>query len=200
MSRVGRKIPDFDHFKFVSKIIARGEKECWTWTGYVEKGRYGRYDIKREDGKFEWFYAHRISYMIFNGELIDGLVIDHECKNKACVNPWHLRQVTTRFNVIDNSTSICSINTKKTHCKNGHEFIAENMPASGKRICIICRRISQRATYVKLPIVPITHCKHGHEYNQENTFLKFGKWKTCLTCRKARDLKRYYAKKKLQVT
>jgi len=44
---------------------------------------------------------YRISYMVFNGSLIDGLCIRHSCDNERCFNPKHLIQGTAQENVID---------------------------------------------------------------------------------------------------
>lgn len=34
------------------------------------------------------------------GKLTPGLVVDHVCRNRACVNPSHLREVTQRDNAL----------------------------------------------------------------------------------------------------
>ena len=42
---------------------------------------------------------------------------------------------------------------------------------------------NMRRAYANKPRV--THCPRGHEYTPENTFWKLGKWKVCITCRRA---------------
>lgn len=44
-------------------------------------------------------FAHRISYALHNGPLVEGMEIDHICSNKLCVNPTHLAQVSTSENM-----------------------------------------------------------------------------------------------------
>jgi hypothetical protein len=67
---------------------------CWLWVGAKSPYGYGRVRI---DGKIQ--IAHRVSYALNGRELIDGLVIDHLCGVKSCVNPEHLEQVTQTENV-----------------------------------------------------------------------------------------------------
>lgn len=45
--------------------------------------------------------AHRLSYEIFIGSLIQGLEICHNCDRKGCINPWHLFQGTHGDNMKD---------------------------------------------------------------------------------------------------
>jgi len=78
----------------VNRFWAKVEKGpgCWEWTASKIKG-HGR--IGHERGTL---YAHRISYELHNGPITDGMVIDHICRNRGCVNPAHLREVTNREN------------------------------------------------------------------------------------------------------
>ena len=79
---------------FWSKVIKT--EACWEWGGYKTRG-YGRFGFRRIN-KSVSFSAHRFSYELARGEIPDGLVIDHACHNRGCVNPEHLRVVTTKQN------------------------------------------------------------------------------------------------------
>lgn len=42
--------------------------------------------------------AHRIAYSALVGEIPKGMMLDHTCHNKLCVNPSHLRPCTNKQN------------------------------------------------------------------------------------------------------
>jgi hypothetical protein len=90
--------------------------------------------------------AHRASYQAFRGEIPDGLVIDHKCKVRCCVNPDHLEPVTYKEN---NRRSPRSINLK-THCIKGHPLSGDNeVYYGGQRSCRICRANSSLSSYYR---------------------------------------------------
>lgn len=137
-------IPSIDKGVFFSKVEITSD--CWNWKGLINEKGYGQLWL---NGKR--YLAHRISFKLFNGELIEGLVIDHKCRNRACVNPDHIRQVTRTINAIENSISLGAINKYRTHCKSGHELTGKNLYLyRGHRECRACKkRRSAAKDYIK---------------------------------------------------
>lgn len=121
--RIPQKVPRFaKHSRFLSKIRVNLQTECWEWTATLNSEGYGMYFIENNVVRS----AHRISYDIFKGLECMGLVIDHICRNRKCVNPDHLREVSNAINNLENSQGPSAINALKTHCKYGHEYTPEN--------------------------------------------------------------------------
>lgn len=143
MSIIAKSIPSFDHFRFLSKITIKKESDCWNWVGGLMSTGYGNIYIKNKG-----YLAHRVSYSLFKGEPDKGLVIDHICRNRQCVNPDHLRAVTMRENALENSVSISSKNHEKKTCKNGHSLSGDNLcnyPSEKYRRCRTCENNRSRA-------------------------------------------------------
>lgn len=82
--------------RFWSKVRKGGPDECWLW---LRPGHpYGQLSVrwmKRPIG------SHRLSWMMENGPIPDGLYILHKCDNPLCVNPAHLFLGTHLQNVAD---------------------------------------------------------------------------------------------------
>src|SRR5689334_13788816 len=64
---------------------------CIEWQGGAEGG-YGRMYAGSRNGKPVAMLTHRVAYELLVGEPDPALVLDHLCKNRACVNPVHLDQ------------------------------------------------------------------------------------------------------------
>jgi hypothetical protein len=82
--------------RFHSKYIVNEETGCWEWK---KPNLYHGYGEIRIEGKT--IKSHQFSYQYFNGPLEKGLVICHNCFNKKCVRPDHLRQDTLSSNSLD---------------------------------------------------------------------------------------------------
>lgn len=134
--------------KFKKRFWAKVEKsqKCWLWVAAKSSG-YGTIGY---DGSM--LYAHRVSVVLSGRKIPKGLVVDHICRNPACVNPKHLRVVTQKENIHSGNTNIA-----KKFCKNGHSFNEENtlirdrIGKNGRptrtRQCRVCDRESHRRRY-----------------------------------------------------
>lgn len=120
--------------RFAARVVQDGE--CWRWTGYINKGGYGT--LPNRDTSI---LAHRISYEYHVADIPDGLVLDHLCRNRWCVNPYHLEPVTQKVNTNRGDTG--AVFREQTHCANGHEFNEQNTyhrRDSKGRECRTCQR------------------------------------------------------------
>lgn len=114
--------------------------ECWIWTASLDRHGYGQFKLS---GKM--LRAHRVAYELMVGVIPDGLVIDHLCRNRACVRPDHLEPVAPIENVRRGERA------NLTHCRNGHPYDEVNTyvgkqyrTGTIQRDCRICRRERDR--------------------------------------------------------
>ena len=68
--------------------------DCWLWTGTIYDSGYG---IIINYGKRE--RVHRVAYVLAYGDIPDGMLVDHKCRVRNCVNPRHLRLATNKQNM-----------------------------------------------------------------------------------------------------
>lgn len=103
---------------------------CWLQKNALNDKGYARWSVLGRT-----VYGHRAVYEMFNGPIPEGKVLDHLCRNTACVNPDHVEVVTQSENM-RRSVPRCS---KLTHCKHGHELSGDNVYIWKKRFKRVCR-------------------------------------------------------------
>lgn len=143
--------PPLERFLAARKTAENG---CILWTGTVNNVTgYGTLSV---DGAS--VYSHRFAYTTFVGPIPDGMHVDHVCHNqdpaciddstclhRRCVNPSHLEAVPPKDNILRSHLSTAGKNSRKTHCKRGHEFTPENtLSHNGGRACRACHNLKQR--------------------------------------------------------
>lgn len=122
------------------RIEPTPETGCWLWTGVINGSGYGRVGV---GGVL--LMAHRVFWERANGSIPDGMLLDHLCRVRSCCNPDHLRLVTPKVNVTENSESVVASQARQTHCKRGHPLSGDNLRivknrSSRSRVCRTCRR------------------------------------------------------------
>ena len=142
--------------RFERNFIPVTESGCWLWTGYSRRDGYGYIaHNKRAIG------AHRASWIIYRGDIPEGLHVCHTCDVRDCVNPDHLFLGTASDNMQDcvrkgrsaillncrgGIARAAEIKRAQTHCKRGHQLFGENVRVSSsggtrRRNCKACLRM-----------------------------------------------------------
>lgn len=113
---------------------------CWEWTAATSHGYgiigsgVGRANLK----------AHRAVWELFNGPVPEGMHLLHNCDNRRCVRPDHLRPGTDADNVRDMWDRGRAVvwQHSLTTCRKGHplDYIAPD----GERGCRTCRAAASR--------------------------------------------------------
>jgi hypothetical protein len=120
--------------RFWSKVAGGQVDECWLWTACLNGVGYGRFGLT--GAKSGYVLAHRWAYEQLRGDIPEGLVLDHLCRTRNCVNPWHLEPVSRRVNALRGRLW----ESEKTHCAQGHPFDETNtrLNRKGHRVCRTC--------------------------------------------------------------
>lgn len=116
-----------------------GDLSCWLWRGSLSNAGHGQF---RVDGKT--VPAHRVAVLLSGRELPTGLVVDHLCRERRCVNPAHLEVVTFRENVL-RGHGPTAVHAQQGSCLRGHPYTDDNTIRRPKgRECRRCREDRER--------------------------------------------------------
>lgn len=140
--------------RFDSFVMPEPNTGCWLWMGTITGQPY----------KYPFFWngqkvvkAHRWIFEQTHGPIPADLVIDHICRVTVCVNPYHLRAVSQRDNVLCGFAP-AALQHRRTHCIHGHEFNSANtyIHPKGRRQCKPCRREIDRRRKCQHPNLGIS--------------------------------------------
>jgi hypothetical protein len=116
--------------RFKSKTVET-PTGCWLWQGPLDRDGYGSFYFRRMNRR-----AHRVGYFMQNGPIAQGLLINHTCRNRHCVNPQHLEAVDARTSALKDTRSPAYVNSQKTTCPKGHPY---DRKYGKQRFCSICQ-------------------------------------------------------------
>ena len=116
---------------------------CWVWEAGKCGGGYGVFMLNQKCWR-----SHILAYRWLVSEVPPPLVLDHLCRNRACVNPSHLEPKTRRDNALAPGSLIFENGVHeraKTCCPRGHEYSPSNTRVfRGSRYCRECTKAYDR--------------------------------------------------------
>lgn len=80
--------------RFWEKVIPEPNSGCFLWLGALNDDGYPIFKL----GGIQ-VYAHRLMFLAFHGPIAPELEIDHRCRTRSCVLPFHLEAVAHAINI-----------------------------------------------------------------------------------------------------
>lgn len=126
--------------RFWEKVAVVGATECWNWTGTKNDKSRGRFWAGRDSKGWKACSPSRLSWVLANGPIPDGVFVLHTCDNGLCVNPAHLYL----GNRLDNARDAVVRGQHPTgerhgNCKVSDNALAEILAATGSSTAIAAR-------------------------------------------------------------
>lgn len=101
-----------------TNIVNRDTDDCILFESKIPSNRYPSQQLTSKRFGSKTFKAHRVSFVIFNGDLEEGDVVMHTCDNPHCINPKHLLKGTFKQNNHD-----CNLKGRRNSCINLYSYL-----------------------------------------------------------------------------
>ena len=126
----------------LERLLARVvyDHGCWRFTGTRTAYGHGRINLGRSHEGTE--HVHRVAYRAMVGPIEGDAVVDHLCREPACVNPVHLEVVSRDENFKRGASANAKRHAALT-CKRGHSYTESNtrwLDDGRRRSCKDCER------------------------------------------------------------
>lgn len=102
--------------RFMANVHAEGD--CWVWSKTPNTKGYAPFYVSQ----FVAISAHRWIYTLMVAEIPEGLQLDHLCRRRACVCPWHLDPVDNRENQRRGEHPTAGVAFRTNTCPQGHSL------------------------------------------------------------------------------
>lgn len=159
--------------RFLSKVIRT--EGCWRWTASKTEFGYGRFNMGGKNGKIE--KAHRVSYLLFVGELPKGKHVLHHCDNPECTSPKHLYLGSDKENGFDRATRNRVAHGTKSNLSKFSEELIRKIRSEIKPNTTITKEHSKKYNVSRRHLRDLinlrTRRKDGMEYLQQGDCLFF---------------------------
>jgi hypothetical protein len=127
-------------YKFMSKLEVQNGTRCWLWQAYHDVDGYGRFYAPPDKDRA----AHRLIWKHYNGDIPEGMTIDHLCRNRNCQQVDHMELCDIATNVM-RGEGLGVKNGAKTHCPKCNNVYDVRINTAGRRVCRECERAKARA-------------------------------------------------------
>lgn len=135
-------LTDFVWSRVSKKLIVRSG--CWGYDGGVSTSGYHVFHLRTKTGRISTS-VHRIVYGHLVGFIPTSLQLDHLCRERSCVNPFHCEPIPQKENIL-RGLSPSAKHAAKTHCPRcGGGYI----DAYGQRKCVPCSAAGDQARWAR---------------------------------------------------